>query len=160
MASSCLYFAYGSNMNPARVFKRGLDLTGPPIAGTLHNFELRFNKRSRLNPAAGHANIVHAFGSSVEGVLYPLQDEAEIEKMDPFESAPTHYRRELVLVETANSVVLTWTYIANATVIDESLIPPRWYLDHLLEGRNFLSDSYVHLLESVVTLPDSNSEPE
>jgi len=159
MLNSRWYFAYGSNMNPDRVCARGLVCVAEPIAGKLWNFRLRFNKRSRKNPEAGHANIVADFSSSVEGVLYHLCDEHEISKMDPFESAPSHYRRELVFVETEDSLILAWTYIANDSVIDDSLFPPKWYIEHLLAGSQFLSSEYVDQLKSIECNTLSVREP-
>ena len=158
MLESRWYFAYGSNMNPNRVQSRGLSCTAEPQAGTLRNFRLRFNKRSRKNPQAGHANIEPEYGSYVEGVLYPLADEQEVLKMDRFESAPTDYRRELVFIETMDTLELAWTYIANERVIDNNLAPPAWYVDHLLAGSEFLSRTYIESIESVDVIPGSTVE--
>ena len=91
------YFAYGSNMNPARVRARGLevaDLRGAYLTG----LKLVFDKVSRQHPGAAHANIAYAPGERVEGVLYRLASAAEILKMDPFERAPWNYGRDAVLV--------------------------------------------------------------
>ena len=159
MLRSHWYFAYGSNMNPARVQKRGLRIEGDAMAGFLANYRLRFNKRSRKNPCAGHANIEPDFSSRVEGVLYPLCDDREIEKMDPFESAPNHYRRELVFIQGREQLVLAWTYIANDSVVDNALSPPQWYINHLLEGSEFLSNDYIEFIRHVECLADSSSEP-
>ena len=97
MASVIHYFAYGSNMNLARVRARGLqvaDLRGAYLTG----LKLVFDKVSRQHPGAAHANIVYAPGERVEGVLYRLANAAEILKMDPFERAPWNYGRDAVLV--------------------------------------------------------------
>lgn len=146
-------------MNLARVQKRGLQIDGNATAGVLSNYRLRFNKRSRKNPCAGHANIEPDFSSRVEGVLYPLCDDREIEKMDPFESAPTHYRRELVFIQGREQLVLAWTYIANDSVVDNALSPPKWYIKHLLAGSEFLSNDYIEFIRHVECLADSSSEP-
>ena len=146
-------------MNPARVQKRGLQIEGDAMAGFLANYRLRFNKRSRKNPCAGHANIEPDFSSRVEGVLFPLCDDREIEKMDPFESAPSHYRRELVFVQSSQQLILAWTYIANDSVVDNALSPPQWYINHLLAGAEFLSNDYIEFIRDVECLADSSSEP-
>lgn len=91
------YFAYGSNMNPARVRERGLGVVDVRGA-TLLGFKLVFDKVSRRHPGAAHANIVHAPSERVEGVLYRLSGAEEILKMDPFERAPWNYGRDVVLV--------------------------------------------------------------
>ena len=159
MLGSSWYFAYGSNMNPARVRKRGLTFSIDVRSGTLLNFQLKFNKRSRKNPQAGHANIEPEFGSHVEGVLYELQDDREIEKMDRYESAPEDYRRELVLLQTQAKPILAWTYLANDSVIDNSLSPPEWYIQHLLAGSRFLSLGYIQSIKATACLANSSIEP-
>ncbi|MCY4094286.1 MAG: gamma-glutamylcyclotransferase [Gammaproteobacteria bacterium] len=133
------YFAYGSNMNPKRVALRELAVEGGPEPGLLHNYELRFNKISRYRRGAASANIVAAFGSSVAGVLYRLRRSQDIESMDVFENSPEDYAREVVFVHTGDDVltgeaqvITAWTYIAKPHAIDDSLLPTREYVGHLL----------------------------
>lgn len=160
------YFAYGSNMNPDRVRERGLAFDHVSAA-CLDGFALAFDKTSRAHHGLGHANIVHAPGRTVEGVLYWLSSADEIERMDRFESTPVNYSREVVrvrvlgahlppfggleLAEQADPAVAvlvpTWTYVANPAVRRPGLLPPRSYLEHLLAGRPFLSATYVEMLE-------------
>lgn len=147
-----LYFAYGSNMDPARVVDRGIRFTQISSA-VLADYVLRFNKRSRNQQGAGHANIVVELGGRVEGVLYQLESPNEIEKMDVFEHVPTNYTREVVSVETQTDTLDVWTYFANPEVVLSGLKPPRWYLAHLLSGRAYLSDRYIEMLESVKCAP-------
>jgi len=147
-----LYFAYGSNMDPARVVDRGIRFTQISSA-VLADYVLRFNKRSRNQQGAGHANIVVELGGRVEGVLYQLESPNEIEKMDVFEHVPTNYTREVVSVETQTDTLDVWTYFANPEVVLSGLKPPCWYLAHLLSGRAYLSDRYIEMLESVKCAP-------
>ncbi len=135
------YFAFGSNMNPQRVRSRGLvfdHLQGARLPG----YRLVFDKAAPEHPGSGHANIAWARGHTVEGVLYRLAGEREIEKMDPFERAPINYSRELVLVETASATLAAWTYVANAAVRRANGRPEQAYLAHLLAGREWLSAAY------------------
>ena len=118
------------------------------VGATLLNYELRFNKKSRKNPDCGHANVVPRFGESVQGVLYTLLGPNEIRKMDRFEHAPVDYRRELVVVRYSSQIRVAWTYIANESVIDDSLLPPRWYVDRLLAGSRYLSNDYVRFIQA------------
>lgn len=139
------YFAYGSNMNPARVRERGLQFEA--LAGaSLRGYRLAFNKASNLHPGVGHANLQLAPGEYVEGVLYWLAGAAEIVKMDHFERTPINYSREIVQVEVEQQLVNTWTYFANPAVRRSGLKPPRTYLDHLLAGRDYLSEPYYQAL--------------
>ncbi|MEE3214016.1 MAG: gamma-glutamylcyclotransferase family protein, partial [Pseudomonadota bacterium] len=64
------YFAYGSNMNLARVEARIGD-TRRVLPATLEGYALRFNKASKV-PGIAHANVVPAAGERVEGALFEL----------------------------------------------------------------------------------------
>ena len=139
------YFAYGSNMNPARVAERGLRVTAA-CGATLRGVRLVFDKVSRLHPNAAHANIVYAPGEQVEGVLYRLARADEILKMDPFERAPWNYGRDAVRVRAGGDDIWAWTYFANRAVRREGLNPPAEYLAHLLAGREHLSADYFDRL--------------
>lgn len=141
------YFAYGSNMNPARVRERGLRVAHVESA-RLPGFQLCFDKTSTRHPGLGHANIVYAPGDVVEGVLYWLETPDEIRRMDPYENAPVNYSREVVEVFTVSGVITSWTYFANPAVRQPGLKPPRSYLGHLLAGEPFLSPRYMEMLRS------------
>src|SRR5690606_570231 len=111
------YFAYGSNMNPARMQARGLRYF-QAVAATLDGFRLRFNKQSHSRPEVAYANIVPASGSCVEGVLYSLEEEAELLKMDLFEGTPVRYSRERLAFRTAEGLFPGWVYVANPAFIN------------------------------------------
>jgi gamma-glutamylcyclotransferase (GGCT)/AIG2-like uncharacterized protein YtfP len=147
------YFAYGSNMNVDRMRERGMRFEAA-VDGRLHGVRLQFDKTSRRHPGVGHANVVYAPGSTVEGVLYVLSSVDEIARMDPFESAPVNYSREVVQVVTPTGVLSSWTYFANPAVLQPGLKPPRSYLEHLLAGKPFLSASYYQMLQSWDCLED------
>lgn len=145
------YFAYGSNMNVARATKRRLRYN-QILRGKLDGFALKFNKRSRHVPVSGRANIVQQLGSTVFGVIYSLEHPADIVRMDQFEHAPVDYRRLIVEAKTDDIPVPCWTYFANHHVIDNSLLPERSYVHHLLAGREYLPKEYVFEIESVCCL--------
>jgi cation transport regulator ChaC len=147
------YFAYGSNMNPARVAQRGLrfdQVTG----AAMHGVRLTFDKQSREHPHCGHASLTFAPGARTEGVLYRLDSGREIERMDRFEAAPVNYSRDVVWVHTDAGELAAWTYFANAAVIRAGLRPERTYLNHLLAGRDFLSAAYFDWLSRVPCVDD------
>ena len=141
------YFAYGSNMNPDRVRERGIRFSAV-LPAVLSGVRLAFDKASAKHPGVGHANVVFDQTSAVEGVLYLLEATEEIAKMDPFESTPINYSREIVRVSTTQGSMNAWTYFANPGVRREGLVPPRSYLDHLLAGEPFLSAEYFAMLNS------------
>jgi cation transport regulator ChaC len=152
------YFAYGSNMNPERVRGRSMEFDHHQ-AGSLHDYRLAFNKRSAKFPGSASANVVTHSGEITEGVVYQLQHPDQISMMDPYEGYPHRYDRIPVPIICELEVVEAWVYIANESHIAEGLRPNRWYLEHLLAGKQFLSGSYVQRLESVECLPDSHTEP-
>lgn len=129
-------------MNPNRVAERGLAVVSVESA-QLTGYTLRFDKVSRAHPEESHANVVWQRGSVVEGVLYTLQGDEEILKMDRFESTPVNYGREAVTVGTASGPVSAWTYFANPAVRRDGLRPSDAYLGHLLAGAIFLSEDYL-----------------
>ncbi len=149
------YFAYGSNMNPRRVTERGLDYCWAR-SGWLDDMGLRFNKRSRHNPEWACANVVHSPGERVEGVLYRLAGEDQILHMDPFEGTPVYYSRERLVVQTGDGPIKSWVYIANPSVVAEDVLPLRWYLGQLLEGREYLSSDYYEWLRATECHPDES----
>ncbi|WXL27470.1 gamma-glutamylcyclotransferase family protein [Ectopseudomonas mendocina] len=148
------YFAYGSNMNPARMQARGLEVV-EAMAGVLPGYGLCFNKRA-TNRAAGraYANIRHQRGAKVEGVLYRLADEHEIIKLDHFEGTPVFYSRECMPVITQSGVQAAWVYIANPAFREEGLLPSVDYMAHLLAGRAWLSHEYWAALAAQPVHPD------
>ena len=88
------YFAYGSNMNPARMQARGLSVS-EVLPGRLPGYGLCFDKRAADRaPGRAYANIRYQRDGVVEGVLYRLQGADEIAKLDHFEGTPVYYSRE------------------------------------------------------------------
>ena len=86
-------------MNPARVVDRGIRFTKISSAG-LVDFVLRFNKRSREQKGAGHANIVADALGLVQGVLEHRVSPSKIVKLDVLPPLPPNYRRVVVRVDS------------------------------------------------------------
>ncbi len=134
------YFAYGSNMNPARVEAR-IGATRRVLPGVLHDYALRFDKASRVAGVA-HANVAPVPGERVEGALFELVMPDQIRQMDPFEGYPHDYERHRLRVATEEGSIESWVYIAAPGTTAEALRPAREYLAHLLAGEAFLSPGY------------------
>ena len=99
MNSMYLYFAYGSNMHPARMAKRcpgAIDLGG----AVLRNHRVV----ERL-----YADIDFAEGAVTEGVLYVITEE-HLKSLDRFEGYPSVYRRIWVDVEFEDCTYQAMTY--------------------------------------------------
>ncbi len=141
------YFAYGSNMNPARVAAR-IGSTRRVLAGVLHDHALRFDKASRVAGIA-HANVVPRPGERVEGALFELEQPGQIRDMDPFEGYPREYDRHRLPIMTREGTLAAWVYIAAPGTTAEALRPAREYLEHLLAGESFLSPGYHARLSAV-----------
>ena len=151
------YFAYGSNMNSDRVRQRKMSFESAK-SGRLLDYSLRFNKRSVKYPRAAAANVVASAKGVTEGVVYRLVDPVQIEMMDPYEGYPVLYRRTALPIVTKAGVVDAWVYIANEDYVAEGLAPAQWYLNHLLAGRGYLSNSYFESLSQTKCLDDSDVE--
>lgn len=147
------YFAYGSNMNPARMRARGVRFS-EAIGGRLPGYALCFNKRAHDRPGHAYANLRLQHDAEVEGVLYRLHSEAEIFTLDPFEGTPVFYSRERLAIHTARGIQPAWVYLANPAWRSEGLAPSRSYLQHLLAGREYLSPAYWQRLAATPALDD------
>jgi cation transport regulator ChaC len=150
------YFAYGSNMNAARLFEERLKpegvARGERIAGWLDGWRLAFNKRARLPPGAGAGNIVPAPGKVVHGTLNLLPPKG-FEILDRYEGvAGGHYERRLVPVVRADSGVPIEAVTYVALLVGEELRPTRDYLGHLLAGRDLLPADYCARLGATPTI--------
>ena len=128
-------------------------------SGHLFDYSLRFNKRSVKYPGTAAANVMVSAKGVTEGVLYRLVEPVQIEMMDPYEGYPVRYTRIALPIVTKAGVVEAWVYIANEDHVTEGLVPARWYLNHLLAGRDYLSASYFETLCQTKCLHDSDIEP-
>lgn len=142
------YFAYGSNMSVSRMIKRGVT----PLSrshGILNNYILKFNKKSSKGDWS-FANIEESEGDTVEGIIFDIS-ESYLEKLDKFEGAPLHYRREKINVISDGKKIECITYIAQADYIVEGLNPTDDYMTFLIEGSLLLSPDYQKMLKSIIT---------
>lgn len=149
------YFAYGSNMDAARLFGARLEpagvAAGERIAGRLDGWQLAFNKRARDPAGSGAGNIVVAEGVSVFGTLNRLP-EAGFAVLDRYEGvAAGHYQRRTVAVMRLDTgaILEAITYVAVLT--GDGLKPTRAYLGHLLAGSDVLPADYVRQLAATPT---------
>ncbi|GHC30798.1 gamma-glutamylcyclotransferase [Kushneria pakistanensis] len=150
------YFAYGSNMNVARMQARVGD-TRRMLAATLRHWQLYFDKASRIEGVA-HANVRREEGSHVEGVLYELKHPSQIRDMDPFEGHPVEYCRQVEMIDTADGPLAAWVYVALPEKTALGRIPAREYMAHLLAGEDFLSQTYVERLRQQQCVETLNDE--
>lgn len=150
------YFAYGSNMDAARLFEDRLKpqgvAAGERIGGRLDEWRLTFDKQGKAPPGAGAGNIVPAAGEVVYGTLNALPPKG-FEVLDVYEGvAGGHYERRWVPVVHMDSgeTVEAITYVA--LKVGAGLKPTRAYLGRLLAGRDLLPADYWERLRATPTL--------
>lgn len=152
------YFAYGSNMDrarleTARLIPEGLQVK-ERVLGFVAGWQLVFDKPWDRFSGGGAANIRPHAQADIYGTLN-LMDARGLDVLDRYEGvAGGHYRRAplRVIRPLFGDEVDTVVYLADGE-LDSSLKPPRFYLDHLLAGRDLLPDHYVARLEAFETLP-------
>ena len=147
-----LYFAYGSNCDPAIMAKKQVKFTSRK-RGRLSGYRLRFNKlalRERLPEGIGFANINEDPSGLVEGIIYEVVDE-DVARLDESERYPDHYGRISIIVESDGGPIECQTYQAQPDKTADGLVPSRNYLNHILAGRDFLSQQYFEALDQSLT---------
>ncbi len=147
-----LYFAYGSNMDPVRLFETRMAEKGirwgSRVAARLDGWRLAFDKPWARYDGAGVANIRADNKGIVHGTLNEL-GEGGLEMLDIHEGvAGGHYARHRVTVIVPQGPVEAITYVASARPV-AGLKPHSSYLAHLLAGRDLLPPSYFAALESI-----------
>jgi gamma-glutamylcyclotransferase len=150
------YFAYGSNMNPARLSDQRLKeravQMGPRIGGRLDGWRLAFNKVARSPAGAAAGNIIEAPGDAVHGTLNEMP-EAGLEVLDIWEGvAGGHYERRTMQVVRTDTHETVDAVVYVALKVGEGLKPTREYLGHLLAGRDLLPADYWERLNATPTL--------
>lgn len=145
------YFAYGSNMDPARMSERNVNFLSRKHA-ILKNHSLQFNKVATANPKEGKGNIVPDEKDFVEGALYDIKQSDE-KKLDRYEVYPDDYDKIPVRVKLDNGIEIdSFTYIAQPNKISNGLKPTKEYLSHYLAAKDILSKRYYKKLKSWPTL--------
>ncbi|WP_375567505.1 gamma-glutamylcyclotransferase family protein [Oceaniradius stylonematis] len=149
-----LYFAYGSNMLPARLQARcaSARVIG---AASAPGFDLEFSKLSKKD-GSGKATLVTAADIATPGVLFEI-DKANLGALDRAEGAGFGYDRAddftAEITGTGERITAT-TYIASAT--DRQLKPFDWYLALVIAGaqHHALGDDHVARLRLIEHLID------
>lgn len=123
------YFAYGSNMSPAKLQDWSIEARFVSAA-CLHDWTLKMNKRGKDGFA--RANIEPAPGCYVCGVLYEVDADA-LRKLDDMEGLGRGYRAEFLPVRIADGAQYqAYTYIG--IKLAEGLSVTMTYRDMILQG--------------------------
>ena len=145
------YFAYGSNMSEHKLkIKRKVDFY-EKFSGKLDGWEIVFDKVASGKTGTAYSNISPKENSCVEGIVYKISSEDILNKLDKDEGWPKHYEKKYMSVKTANGFLECLVYVANPNQTQNGLKPERKYLDEILAGKEFLSDSYYCELKNTLT---------
>ena len=153
LASSNLeyYFAYGSNMDEHKLkIKRSVDFY-EKFSGKIDGWEILFDKAASGKPGVAYSNILPKEDSWVEGIVYKIKSEDILNKLDKREGWPEHYEKKYMSVKTTNGFLECLVYVANPNTTQQGLHPERKYLNEILAGKEFLSDSYYSELKNTAT---------
>lgn len=147
------YFAYGSNMSPARLQARVgvVELVG---TGILEHYALEFRKKGR--DGSGKCDISSVRGSRVFGGLFEIPHEG-LAVLDSIEGLGFGYERLSVEVLIGRERIQAHTY--KATRIDPSAKPFSWYLRHVEEGAKALGlpEEYRARIRAIRTVRDEDT---
>ncbi len=152
---SFLYFAYGSNMLPARLQAR---CQSARVIGTAcaPGFDLEFSKPSK--DGSGKATLIEATDITAPGVLFEI-DKAERGALDRAEGAGYGYDRAddfaAEITGTGERITAT-TYIASRA--DRQLKPFDWYLALVIAGAHHhaLGDDHLAKLRRIAHIIDTD----
>lgn len=154
---SFLYFAYGSNMLPARLQARceTARVIGPALA---KGFDLEFSKLSIID-GSGKATLLRADDATTPGVVFEI-DMCDLTDLDDAEGAsgraPGYDRIEDFTAEANGERITATTYLARKT--DPQLRPFDWYLALVIAGAHHhgLGDQHLAKLLAVQHCIDDN----
>lgn len=143
-----LYFAYGHNLDPDNLSRRGVSFSRV-CTGKIRDLRLVFHKPGE--DGTGRADVQDHRGSQVEGVIYEVP-EASLANLEIYEGVDKgHYRRQLMKVQTSKGELECVVY--RAAKFKSGLKPSRAYLDQLVRGAliHKLSEDYQIFLKSFAT---------
>ena len=152
-----LYFAYGSNLHPARMSDR--TPSAELIAtGLILGRQLVFHKVGRDGSAKCNAPESDDLQASVFGAVYRL-DAQDVPKLDKFEALGAGYERELLSVSTQVGHLEAFAYIAQPQFIDPVLKPFHWYKHLVIAGAKLhqFPDRYIAAISAVGSTSDPQS---
>ena len=152
--SKLLYFAYGSNLYPNRLYKRVTSATFISNA-SLKGWKLYFHKKS--NDESAKCNIVKtdSLEDIVYGVIYRFNSNEKV-KLDRAEGG---YNPEKMPIDKFNDVLV---YLAKEEKIDDNLLPYTWYKDIVIAGAKFhkFPEIYIAFINSFNAVIDLDQERE
>lgn len=154
MARSFLYFAYGSNLHPARLAARTPSCHALGRA-VLARHVLRFHKRGRDGSAKCDAWFTGDPTDRLYGVVYRIA-RAERQHLEQAEDLGRGYDCGRVRVVMGQRTLTLLTFRARPQALAPDLYPFDWYLAYVVSGarQHCLPAGYVARLERTPSLRD------
>ena len=153
MASSLLYFAYGSNLLTARLRRRVPSAT-PKHVGFVNDYVVRFHKRSV--DASGKATLVESAGDQAYGTVFAIAADEKPE-LDRVEGVGIGYHGGTVRVQLDVGEIEAFTYFAASTHLDATLLPYDWYVA-LVEAGAHEHDLPTQVIKSMAPSRESPTQ--
>ena len=149
------YFAYGSNLHPARLQVRVPSAEFVEVA-VLPDRALRFCKRSVDGSAK--CTLAPALGSRTLGAVYRLAAQ-EKELLDRVEGLDQGYDEGWQGLPLNDGVVRAFFYVAAPDYLDATLQPYHWYKHLVLAGARYhgFPDAYIAAIDAVASIEDPDA---
>jgi len=136
------YFAYGSNMDSARIKSRLGYIPSHKIA-ILSDYRFGYQKAASHKGRMGFATVVKHTGQKVWGKAFAITKD-DLASLDGFEGVPYSYKRDLVPLKTKDGQELKAVIYLPAQYNRKKLFPRRDYLAHIIKGGKELPQDYVN----------------
>lgn len=149
------YFAYGSNLHPARLIER---VPSAELVGVARKpkHALTFHKRS--SDGSSKCNMFNSETGLIYGAIYRLNPDHKNE-LDKFESNGYGYIDKQITLEHNESKYNCFTYLAQKSHIVGNLNPYHWYKKLVILGAQYLQfpDAYISSIEAVESIEDPDT---
>jgi hypothetical protein len=148
------YFAYGSNLHPARLRLRA-PRARPFRRARLRGHRLRFHKLGRDGSAKCDAWPSGSREDLVLGMVYCMA-RRDLRALDRAEDLDRGYERVRLMVDIGGRQRAVFTYRALPAAVTEGLSPFDWYRQYVVRGARHhgLPGSYIGSLEREAVLVD------
>ena len=153
MSESLYYFAYGSNLHPARLQAR---IPSAELIDTayLPGYSLRFHKRGGDGSAKCDAWQEQVQDIALPGAVYQM---AAAHKSTLDEIEGPGYRVDYVRIECQSKSLEAFCYISEPDYVDQSLQPFCWYKELVYRGAKYHDFCQAHL-QSIVVVPEKQDQ--
>ncbi len=156
--NSIHYLAYGSNLHPLRLTQR---IPSARLIDTvkLEGYRVQFNKRGRDSSAK--CNLIE----SNHGKDYSFTALYQIERghkihLDRIEGCGRGYQSVDLEIECGAKTITCFTYFAQKSHLDPTLMPYDWYKSLVVHGASYLNfpANYIETLSTIESIRDPDQD--